>query len=481
MFAHSNSFKSTYGRPWTDSNTLLACPGYTEGLDLVLRNQNEIAKARVGRRQKQRTRTESPDTSSSLTSPSPKFLPESEEAHSLCFFISSWVDYSPDAQATRDVIGLVPLLYPRAKSGSPLSLCIAAISHLVFNKWEHRIQQPETLPVIAIHSKALAATRIALQDPILSMTDDTLMAVCMLGWYEACAEALNAKISSPRHYEGAAALITQRRGHLMSDTAKRMLVGIRSNLAYRAIQTTSPIDVNADVWQESYDLPHTPASLLDTLIVEVANTLAQGYSTPDRVSVTGRDDTVIIENPTILSRAKKLDADLAEWSKVIPAHWIPVPVSKDYLPVKVINAGLYAQTCDIYHDVIVCATWNDWRIARLNILALIARCTNGEERANAIKSIQELADAICASIPFCLGSRTTPAPLHAADITYPTLPGQEVKKLHYRTAAAYGGWYLFAPMKQVAAVRMYLREGQATWVKLQLRRLAAIYDIIPQM
>ncbi|KAL9131458.1 MAG: hypothetical protein Q9217_000606 [Psora testacea] len=473
--------KQRHVKPWLTRETLLVCPGYTEGLDLVLRNQNETAKAGVGRRQKQRSRTRGPGTLASKTNCPAKCLPELEEAHSLCFFISCWADYSPDPQSDRDFVGLLPLLYPRAKTGSPLTLCVAAISHLVFNKFEHKIQKPETLlQVRETYGKALTATRISLQDPIASLADETLMAVCLLGWYEACVGAFKAKISSPQHFEGAAALIQQRQGFLMNDITKRMLVGVRSNLAYRAIESASPIDVTMEVWHEPDNFTHTPASLLDLLTAGAANILARARRFPNEVRRTDGIDKVKTEDSWILSTAKAADAELAMWQDVIPPNWTPIPVSRDHVPNEVIEAGLYGQTCDVYQDIITCSTWNDWRTARLKVLGLIARCTISEERANAINTIQELVDAICASIPFCLGSRTTPASLHAADIIYPTIPGQKTCKLHYLTAAARGGWYLFAPMKQVMAVGLYLRQGQMMWMDSQLQRLATIYDIIPE-
>ena len=130
----------------------------------------------------------------------------------------------------------------------------------------------------------------------------------------------------------------------------------------------------------------------------------------------------------------------------------------------------------------ICATWNDWRTARLKVLAIVASHKMGPERTAVATTIQEIADDICASIPFSLGSRTTSAPLHETqNISYPTLPGTaETTKVHYRTAAAYGGWYLFPPMKQVMAVGAYLREGQMLWMALQLRRLAGVYNICPE-
>ena len=349
----------------------------------------------------------------------------------------------------------------------------------MFNKWQHKMQKPETFSVKSAYGKAIAATRKALNDPLASLTDETLLAVCLLGWYEACVAATEARISSPQHFEGAAAIINQRQGQRMTELARRMLVGVRSNLVSRAIQTSSPIDTTAEVWQASERAIHTPASLLDLLVVDVANLLSLAHSGATSIPQLGEEDKTELQDHTLLQQAQDVNTKLALWSTLTPADWKPTPVSKEHIPGSVTKAGFYGETCDIYKDVIICSTWNDWRIARLKVLALIARSTTGFGRTGAISTIQGLADSICTSIPFCLGSRTTPAPMHTLDVTYPTLPGQKTPQLHYRTAAAYGGWYLFAPMKQTVAVERYLREGQGIWMRGQLGRLASIYDIIP--
>ena len=67
--------------------------------------------------------------------------------------------------------------------GSPLSLALTASSRILYSKWERRRKDVETLS-FPDYGYALEATRMALQDPIESASDETLMAVCMLGFYE---------------------------------------------------------------------------------------------------------------------------------------------------------------------------------------------------------------------------------------------------------------------------------------------------------
>ena len=164
------------------------CSGYSEGLDLVLRRQNEAAKAGVDRRiQRNKSRSQTPENllepqpSTALVVPYP--LCEPEETNALCFFVSTFVLYGRDAQADRGFIELLPFLFHSLRVESPLSLCLAAASNVLFGKWERKSPGAERY-AFSSYAKALKATRVALQDPVESATDETLMAVCLLGFYE---------------------------------------------------------------------------------------------------------------------------------------------------------------------------------------------------------------------------------------------------------------------------------------------------------
>lgn len=54
---------------------------------------------------------------------------------------------------------------------------------MLFGKWERNLKDVELL-ALPHYGKALEATRMAVQDPVKSMADETLMAVCLLGFYE---------------------------------------------------------------------------------------------------------------------------------------------------------------------------------------------------------------------------------------------------------------------------------------------------------
>ena len=231
-------------------------------------------------------------------------------------------------------------------------------------------------------------------------------------------------------------------------------------------------------------MPRNPATLLDLMSVEVANLLADAAHTPPKViDLSDKDEEPSDDTNELLERGEAIDAVLASWPETLPLHWFPVRVFKDTIPQEVIDAGIYEDSCDIYPDIMICSTWNDWRLARLKVLHLIARLRpistldNGQTSPQVLKDIQQLVDGICASVPFCFGSRTDPTPMYQAKVIYPGLEGRLDSKEHEKTASAYGGWYLFSPLRMTMDMEPYIRKDQREWSLLQLYRLAKFSNV----
>lgn len=156
------------------------CSGYAEGLDLVLRDQTKSAKTAVERRQKKSSREHSPSSDVTVS------LGESEDSHALCFLVSSYVTVSRDPRTDRGFLELLPHFFATLKSNTPLSLALNAVANCFFAAWERRARYLESLNLRVAYGKALKATRAAISDPADCLSDETLMAVCLLGLYEVC-------------------------------------------------------------------------------------------------------------------------------------------------------------------------------------------------------------------------------------------------------------------------------------------------------
>ena len=238
----------------------------------------------------------------------------------------------------------------------------------------------------------------------------------------------------------------------------------------------------SDFLDDDEGAPQNPGTLLDLMCVEVANLLADAK----RSSITSPEPWIDEGKRSnsdfhLLIQAQALDAKLSSWPSFLPRNWLPVQVPAKSIPKSVVETGFYGESCHIYPDVMTCSIWNEWRTARLMVLGLIALSSHRDSRDQAIMSIQELVDGICASVPFSLGDRTEPGNIYGAHINYPRLYDKPMSREHQQTATAYGGWYLFAPFKETMNVKTYLREGQWEWLSGQLLRLAKMYGVTPAL
>lgn len=462
----------------------------------MLRDQNQLARASVQRaRQRKKSplflsqgsgalySSNSPFPATRYVSISPSVSP-SEEQLSICLFVDSWV-LGPSGNATSTgLFEVIPALYSSVSPSSPLALCVNAIAGALYGKFVRREREVETVEVTSKLVTALKATRRALADPQESMTDETLASVCLLGFYDACVATFNAQVSSTRHFDGAATLIQRRQGQQQqppaSSTMQHMLLGLRHEIVARAVINSVPIDDTAPLYQMCNLLPQTPSATMDGMCITAANLLAKANS----LSRCNAEQAA-----SLLRDAYEVDALLASWSDSLPLHWRPVRIESKELPAAVLKPGLYEDHCEVYGDVLICGTWNEWRLTRLRVLALISQLilllplspSTTAQKSQTISTIQSLADGICSSVPFVLGSRCSPVPIHAGGSTSypPTASGAPAPADHHKGAAAWGGWILLAPMKEVMNVGMWLRPGQMAWMGQQLMRLACVYDVDP--
>lgn len=91
-----------------------------------------------------------------------------------------------DPRAEHSFLELLPLLFHKLPSNSVLSLSLATLSHCYFGAWEPAIRNVEHPVVQANYTKALRALQMALQEPQECVSDEVLMSVCLLAFFEVC-------------------------------------------------------------------------------------------------------------------------------------------------------------------------------------------------------------------------------------------------------------------------------------------------------
>ena len=174
----------------------------------------------------------------------------------------------------------------------------------------------------------------------------------------------------------------------------------------------------------------------------------------------------------ILDRARDVDADLERWSNSLIDHWQYTPKSSKSWP----TTFAYQDRCDTYYDVQIAAVWNCYRRARVILLELISSVATmldekkfATVRKSAIIEAMLMADDICASLPFILGTRTT----DSDNPEYPSIGSDEADAVHWRNATIIGWFLIVLPLQRLGKCAL-LGKQQQKWVGMQCKRVCAI-------
>ncbi len=460
----------------------------------------------------------------------PEQLLQHTEAFALCFFFTSYVNIARDPQTSRGFIEHLLPLYSNAPYNSPISRATSALAIMVTSMWSRK--GPETNESRRFSGQALAMTKTAIDDPQQNTTDETLMTVLLLEFCESCNSRCKSEISSGTHNAGAIALVKHRGPiNYSSETSKRLLIALRSQLIGVALQQGEIVPPDPAIWRDTAPMPQSPAIELDKLSAELANLQARynRFDFPPTLSPLSRSPSPSYFNASpssievlhnFLAPALQLETRLSLWSRSVPVFWNPIAVSSTAcVHPSIQSAGFYGDACDVYPSLHVAKVWNTYRITRLAVLKIILICQRFlteqqpmQAYASTIQytmdTVQKIVDAICASVPYHLGNRIGPSPFDSIEgVEYPHLNGdprdrplplpsalgysdQLAREDHTRVAAAKGGWYLLDPLEKIleatsfdtsdaanSGIATSLRKGQLDWVMKQLRRTRNIYLI----
>ena len=192
----------------------------------------------------------------------------------------------------------------------------------------------------------------------------------------------------------------------------------------------------------------------------------------------------------IIEYAVSVDLLVDAWQASLPEEWKWIPADHFDLPAASVSrdAYIYKDRKDIYHDLWVESIWNAYRSARVKVQTIILDCIAwlGKSSENqwywrgiyAKMITQEMADGICASVPYALGTKTLGGPGDREGVEFPYNGTEKVPEDHRRAAAALGGWHLLEPLKTSLRATC-LPEEQKEWIKAQMARIWRIYSLQP--
>jgi hypothetical protein len=201
--------------------------------------------------------------------------------------------------------------------------------------------------------KAIQLTNEALKSPKDVKEDSTLIAIMILGIFEAVTGSKSASLKNwADHVNGAAAVIKLRgREQLHSVAGRRMLVQVTSSLSSACIQRGIALpEYIGKLMAETRDLfpNRDPAFIIQEIMIEYAsfNASIRGGSCSDP--------------KVIIDKALELDGVLFELFANIPQGWEYTTVSTNVASDMVYNGRYH-----VYYDHWIAQNWNAMRVLRI--------------------------------------------------------------------------------------------------------------------
>ncbi|KAL8709506.1 MAG: hypothetical protein Q9220_005748 [cf. Caloplaca sp. 1 TL-2023] len=447
--------------------------------DIAWRDQNTVASKAVQRRVKAREAQRNENTGEELIrirpDEVPRVLPQDLENYAVTFFFNSYILAGTGSATQRGFLGCLYPIWMQAGATSPLRPAVSAVASALLEAWSQSNPNSSQSLARSHYGKGIEALRRHLQNKG-HIDDDILMTNLMLDMYNGTISFCGAMPQACPHMAGTMALIEHRRKlPVNSEISRRVLLGTRSMVLGNALRSREPVPEHLLKWTtDGENVPQTSINELEEIDLEVAILQASTQT------VHAMDD---VSASAILVKANELDARLVAWSTTIPHNWIPECIwETDSIPQSIRDAGLYQAHCTIHESVFIANILNGHCCSRIKVqlinLAYLQQIddeSSGMARLNACNIVQDMADTICASIPYFLGDRVRVLRFDDRTPKYPRIESEATPKEHYDTAAAYAGIFLTQKISQLLPPGLPLRPGQREWILGQMQRIKKIY------
>ncbi|KAK3360931.1 hypothetical protein B0T24DRAFT_671612 [Lasiosphaeria ovina] len=430
-------------------------------------------------------------------------LPDTESAAlSFFFFLTYGASTSSELEATCSFFAMIPRVYARCLSSSPLALATTALAVNVTCLW--RLRGSDTTTARQCYARAVTAVKKAVADPEESTSDELLMATMVLEAYD----RINAhfqrvdKASLGLHTSGSVALLRHRAAlNFRDELSQRMVISIRNNIIREAILGWESIGEFHDVWEDGGPMPQSPAIEADKLAFRLHQL---------RDEMRRADDVARSSGGFLLAKATALADDCSRWLDDLPDHWSRVAVRREDLDESIKAAGTYGASCDVYTNISIAVVRNWHRVIELGVLQILHRlqtardtsalADNERSGSKTVSRVQAIVDEMCASVPYQFGDMVRPCiPFFGDRVRFPhveeapwatalsgrpqTLP--ESMSRHEHQVASSGGLKVYRALKAVVVLvedgmgtarAMKLRQGQLDWIKSQISRFRSQLD-----
>ncbi|KAL8651236.1 MAG: hypothetical protein Q9226_004792 [Calogaya cf. arnoldii] len=255
-------------------------------------------------------------------------------------------------------------------------------------------------------------------------------------------------------------------------------MGVRSRIVGDALKKGEPVSANVLTWTASIqNTPKTAEEELEAINIDVANLQVAAAKLKSPAM------TAFAFASRLLAKAIELDQRLVAWKATIPDKWVPIYIwDPETVPQSIRNAGFYGDHCTIHQSIWTADTFNIQCCSRIKVGLVILACleivddpTGNFTRMETHINLQDLADTICASVPFYLGDRVDIRRIDDKSIQYPHTRDHPTPDVHYIAAAAYGGMFLMKRFVELLKIGPFLPAGQIKWILGQMGRIKNIY------
>lgn len=274
------------------------------------------------------------------------------------------------------------------------------------------------------YQKALKLVGEALNDPIESRSDATLLSVILMGMYEGFSEGGNSSANTSRHGQGAIALV-KHRGHPtdMKSGSYRLFSVVRGSFVIEAASKSYALNEREmeDFWFSEGTESLNPSDRLYQHAITIPALRQRAADMFDRGAATPSRDRVAL----LFADARIIDTKLLHWSEKLPPDWnFSTTIQTSFTDGTATEHDRQRSWCGIVHsypEMFIAGVFNNYRMFRIFIQSVAARClwylsqdaapslmaTSFLHRA-ALHTVRGLIDDIAASVPAHLGQFVDP-------------------------------------------------------------------------
>ena len=427
---------------------------------------------------------------------------------SVVFYLGHYAGIGRDIRSARGFYEVLIPVYCSQRPNSALSLAVTAVASKILSLWRHG-GDGSFQSARETYAQAITHLRTAIQDRNERGKPATLLAVLMLQQYDNITAIYGLRSAARIHHNGAVSLLAYADSDYDVTTSAYIRRFILHSEISSAMRQKRPLQSIARSWIGSNYLtaaPENQSSALDAIGSSVVELQA---SYPKLMAAQEAQEETPLSQHDLrewVVAAKRIDEQLLTWARNVPDYWQP----RKLISGQDIDSSIptYQSVCEVYPSCQIAAVWNLWRVQRLLLVKIILGSLNtillknqlsagSEDLVECKRTVLELVDSICHSVPFFLGNRAKVSSI--ADFTDPTilLPscchfGDKRRQYnadeHRRSIIAQGPWHIMSPLSRLLTLFLedfgqlmatFLRPGQHKWIQKQFLRVTMLLRIPP--